>query len=229
MAPSSGTFAFSPNIGEIALNALSRIQIKPPAIEQQHMFQMRMEANLLQADWANQGITLWTVDLQTIALTQGVATYDIPPETVMILDAYVSVDSPALNRFITPFSRTDYASLSYPTQQGFPTSFWFDRTIAPTITLWPTPDGNATYILNYYRYRQIQDAVSAGGLTPEVPYLALDAWSAGLAHRLSRHFAPALEQLRKSDAAEAFAIFSRQYVENVPLYITPAISGYYRP
>ena len=225
----SGTTAFAPSIADLALNAWSRIQIKPSAITQDHMFQLRMEGNLLQGEWSNQGITLWTVDLQTQALTQGTASYSVPSSTVMILDAYISVNSPALNRFITPFSRTDYASLSYPTQQGSPTSFWFDRLLSPTITLWPVPDGNATYTLNYYRYGQIQDATFAGGLQPQIPYLAEDAFAAGLAHRLSRHFAPSLEQIRKADAVEAFETFSRQYNENVPMYITPAISDYYRP
>lgn len=225
----SGTFAFAPSIGDLALNAWSRIQIKPSAIDETHMLQLRMEGNLLQIEWVNKGITLWTVDLQQIPLTQGTATYSIPSDTVMMLDAYISTGSPALNRFISPFSRTDYASLAYPTQQGYPTSYWFDRLISPTVSLWPVPDGSATYTLNYYRYRWIQDATVAGGNQPEVTNLALDAWVAGLAHRLSRHFNPALEQLRKADAVEAFNIFSNQYVENVNLYISPGISGYYRP
>ena len=59
----------------LALNAWSRLQIKPAALEQQHMFQLRMEGNLLQADWSCDGITLWTEALTQVALTQGTATY----------------------------------------------------------------------------------------------------------------------------------------------------------
>ncbi len=226
---SSGTTSFAPSIGDLALNAFSRIQIKPAALTQEHMFQLRMEGNLLQAEWSNDGITLWTVDLQTVALTQGTATYTVPASTVMILDAYISTSSPAINRYISPISRTDYASLANPTQQGYPTSYWYDRLNAQTITLWPVPDGGGPYTLSYYRYRQIDDATPAGGLTPEVPYLALDAWAAGLSHRLSRHFAPALEQARFADYNVAYGKFSKQYVENVPLYINVGLSGYYRP
>lgn len=224
----SATFAFSPSIGELALNAWSRIRIKPAALTQEHMFQLRLEGNFLQAQWSVSGITLWTVDLQTVALTQGTATYTVPSNTVMILDAYISTGTPSINRFISPISRTDYASLANPTSQGYPTSYWFDRLIAPTITLWPVPDNGATYTLSYYRYRQLQDATVPGGLDPEIPYLALDAWAAGLSHRLSRHFAPELEILRKADAVEAFNLFAAEYTENVPLYITPGISGYFR-
>ena len=224
----SGTYSFSPSIGELSLNSFARIQIRPAAITQDHLVNMRLEGNFLQAEWGSHGLTLWTVDLQTVPLVQGTATYTVPANTIMILDAYIGTGNPVINRYISPISRTDYASLAYPTQPGYPTSFWYDRLIAQTITLWPVPDGANTYQLSYYRYRQIQDAEYAGGLNPEVPYLALDAWSAGLSHRLARIYAPDLEQIRKADAVEAFNIFSNQFVENVSLFISPQLGQYYR-
>lgn len=224
----SGTYLFQPSIGELGLNALARIQIRPPAVVQDHMENMRMEGNLLQSSWSAAGINLWTVDLQTMPLVQGTATYTVPATTVMILDAYISVGSgPATNRYISPFSRTDYASLGNPTSQGTPSTFWFDRLISPTITLWPVPDGGGPYVLQYYRYRQLQDAALPNGGTAEIPYVFLDAWAAGLAYRLSRIYAPSLEQIRKADAVEAFALANQQNSENVPMYIQPMISSYY--
>jgi hypothetical protein len=222
----SGTFTFNPSLGEFLLNAFSRCQVKRTEILPQHIADARMEANLLQTEWSNQGVTLWTVDLQTFAMVQGTATYTVPPETVMILDLYINNGSS--NRLIMPFSRTDYASLAEPLQQGFPTSFWFDRLVSPTVTFWPVPDNNAVYTCSYYRYRQIQDANTAQGATIEAQYLWLDAFAAGLSHRLSRMYAPHLEQLRKTDAMEAFALAAKQGVENVPLYINPGLMGYYR-
>lgn len=225
----SNTYNFSPSIGDLALNAFSRIQIKPSALVQEHMLQLRIEGNLLQAQWSNVGVTLWTVDLQTVPLVQGTATYTVPPSTVMILDTYISTGSPPTNRIIMPMSRTDYAALPQPAEQAVPTTYWFDRLINPTISLWPVPDGSASYTLSYYRYRQIQDATFAGGNQPEVQYLFLDAWTAGLAHRLSRHFAPSLEALRKVDAAEAFDLAAKQNVEGVNFYVYPALQAYWRP
>lgn len=224
----SGTFAYAPTIGELALNAFARIQIKSSALTEDHMFMLRQEGNLLQAQWANVGVNLWTVDLQTVALVQGTAAYSVPANTIMVLDAYISTGSPAVNRIIMPISRSEYAALPMPTQQAPPTAFWFDRLIAPTITVWPTPDGSGPYSLSYYRYRQIQDAEYAGGNQPEIPYRFFDAWAAGLAYRLARIYAPSLEQIRKADADEAFAIAAKQDVENVPFFVFPGLQNYYR-
>lgn len=224
----SGTYAFNPLIGDAALTAFSRIQVKSSALTQEHMFNVRMEGNLLQVDWSNKGVTLWTVDLQSVALVQGQATYDVPTNTVMMLDTYISTGSLPTNRWITPISRTEYASMPNPQQQAPPTVYWFDRLIAPTVTLWPVPDNGGPYTLEYYRYRQIQDAEFAGGNSPEVQYLFLDAWVAGLAHRLARHYAPALEMLRKADAKDAWDVAANQNVENVNFYIVPGLRNYFR-
>ncbi len=209
------------------LNAFSRCTVKRTELTPQHIADAKTEANLLQIEWANKGVLLWTVDLQTVSLVQGTATYNVPSNTVMLLDVYINNGSS--NRLIMPFSRTDYASLANPTQQGFPTVFWFNRLIAPTITLWPTPDGSATYTMSYYRYRQVQDATVAQGTQPEAQILWLDAFAAGLAHRLSRHYAPQLEAQRKIDAAEAYMVAANQGVENVPIYVSPGFSSYFRP
>lgn len=226
----SGTTDFSPAIADLILNAFGRIQIRPSAITQEQMIQCRMECNFLQAEWVNKGVSLWTVDLQEIELEEGTATYDVEPDTVMILDAYIRTGTApnVVDRYITPFSRTDYASIANKSQEGMSTVYWFNRIIAPTITLWQVPDADDTYTLRFYRYRQIQDAAYTGGTTPEVPYLFLDAWSAALSHRLARIYAPSLEAARKQDAAEAWQIAATQNVENSPLYVTPGLSGYWR-
>jgi hypothetical protein len=224
--PVSGTTTFNPTIGDLFLNAFSRCQIKRTELTAQHIQDAKLEANFIQIAWANDGLTLWTVDFQTIPLVQGTATYSVPLSTVMILDLYIVV-SGNNNRLIMPFSRTDYASLSNPSQQGVPTSFWFDRTLSPTVTFWPVPDGGEPSAF-YYRYRQIDDANVPQGGNAEIPYLWIDAFTAGLAHRLSRAYAPQVEQLRKADYQEAYALAAKQGVENVPLHIMPRLQDYFR-
>lgn len=226
----SNTYDFSPSLGEMGLNAYGRIGIKRTELLSQHMIDLRMEANLLLVEWANKQPNLWTVDLQEQALTQGTASYTLSATTIEILDAYISTSNGGVvtDRMIFPFSRTDYASLANKTQQAPPTSFWFNRQITPTVTLWPVPDGTATYTLKYYRVRQIQDASLTGGLGIEEPYRFADAFVSGLAHRLSRHYAPQLEQIRGQEAMMAWTTAAREDQEFVPLTIMPGISGYYR-
>ena len=79
----------------------------------------------------------------------------------------------------------------------------------------------------YYAYTQTQDATYGNASQPAVPNWWLDAYVAGLAYRLSRIWAPALEPLRKTDALEAYAIACKQ-TEPGPLYITPGLAGYFR-
>ena len=229
-ASTSGTYGFLPSVGELIIASYRRIKIHRSEILTEHLADARNECNLLQAQWANLGPLLWTVDLQTVPLIQGTATYSVPPETVMMLDVYISTpngDGTNSDRIITPYSRSEYASVPDKLQQGSPTSFWYDRLIAPTFTLWPVPDGsNPT--LSYYRFTQIQDAATVNATIPQIPYLALDAYVAGLAHRLARIYAPDLESAREADSTKALNLFLTQFTENVPLYIAPITASYYR-
>jgi hypothetical protein len=147
----------------------------------------------------------------------------------MITNAYTRVGSgiSAFDRLIFPISQTEYAALPNKSVQAPPTQFWFNRQIAPTITLYQVPDGGGPYTLYYYRVRQIQDANLPNGFQIEVPYLWLDAMTAGMAHRLSRVFAPQLEQIRMVDADKAWEIAAKQNTENVPMYIYPGMIGYF--
>lgn len=226
----SGTYNFNPSAGEVILNAFQRIQVRPAEVLQNHLQQAVMELNLLLVRMSNLQPNLWTVDLQTMPLVQGTNSYSLPAETVMITNAYIRTGSGAStnDRLIFPISQTDYAAIVNKNAQGFPSQFWFDRLISPTITFYLTPDGNGPYTLYYYRVRQIQDATVAGGINVEVPYLWLDALAAGLAHRLARVFAPQLEAVRKADADEAWQIAATQNTENVSLYIAPGVGSYFR-
>lgn len=224
----SGTYAFAPSLGEVVLNAFARIGVRRTEIEQTHLMDARMEANLLLARMSDQQPNLWTVDLQALPLLQGIATYTVPAETAMILDAYVRYGSPPTDRSIYPISRSEYATYPDKTLQAFPTVFWYDRLISPTITLWQVPDGNGPYTLFYYRVRQIQDAEYINGQNIEIPYLWLDAFVSGLAARLARIYAPPLEMQRKADAQEAWDIAAKQDIENVSVAIMPGLIGYFR-
>lgn len=226
----TGTYAFLPSTGELVLQAYARVQIRRAEIVTEHLANAKNEANLLQVAWANLGPTLWTVDTQSTPLTQGTATYNVDPSTVMILDAWISTPDGTggtQDRIVTPLSRTEYASMPEKALQGSPTSFWFDRTDAPTITMWPVPDENGPYTLNYYRFTQSQDASLAGGLNLQIPYLWLDAFVAGLAARLAMIYKPELYAALETTAQKAYMNAANQGVENVAYYVQPQTSGYW--
>lgn len=228
MVTTSGTYNFAPSLGETVLTAFARIGVRRTEIKQTHMEDAKQEANMLLAKISNLQPNLWTVDLQALPLLQGSATYTVPAETVMILDAYIRYGSPTTDRSIYPISRSEYSTYPNKATQAFPTIYWFDRLISPTITLWPVPDGNGPYTLYYYRVRQVQDADYVNGQNIEIPYLWLDAFVAGLAYRLARIYAPQLEGQRKMDADEAWQNAATQNVENVTLMFNPGLSAYFR-
>lgn len=225
----SDTFDFAPALGTLALSAFARCGVRRTELTPQHMQDAYLESNYLQADWTADGIIWWTVELVQQPLTAGSATYGLPSNTVSLLDVYVSPDNgqSGQNRLIMPFSRTDYASLAEPNQQGFPTSFWYNRALTPTITLWPVPDSNTTYLMSYYVYTQLEDAKLRSGGQVAIPTWWMNAYVADMAHRLARIYAPALEAQRKADRDEAYQRACRQ-VEPSPIYITPGLSGYFR-
>ena len=234
---SSGTYAFSLSNGEAVLAAFERIRIRAPSIRQEHMLSARREINLLFAELSNRQVNLFKVEQLSIDLTESDPTYDVPGRVVMILDGYVSIndgETDQTDRYITPISRSDYASYAQKFNEGQPTVYWFDRQISPTITFYPVPDGSGPYVFNYYACVQMQDANIASGETPDLPYRWLDVLVAGLAKRLAKVYPPAgvdpltFEAARDKDYEAAWTIAATQDTENVPLSIAQMLGGYYR-
>ena len=227
----SGTYAFNPDLGELVLYAFNLAGVRPTAITQAHMESARVAANMVNSRWSGQDVNLWAVDLQSIPLAPGNATYSVPANTIAILDAYTTnfgVGAGQRNRIILPVSRTEYASYPNPNQQGAVTVYWFNKLLSPNVTFYLTPDGtNAT--VNYYRVRQLQDARLPGGISPEVPYYFLEAYALALSQRLAQVWNPAMAAGLKALADEAFEIAANQNTERAAFYVSPQISGYYRP
>jgi len=228
----SGTYAFDPSLGELVLYAYNLIGIRNTSLTQEHMEAARMASNMVLAGWSNKGVNLWTVDLQTVPLVAGQATYAVPENTVIMLDSYIRIDdgnSPPIDRLILPIGRTEYASYPNKEQEGFPTVFWQDRLINGNVTLWPVPDGVSAQYLKYYRARQLQDSAFTGGQTVEIPYLWMEAFADALSYRLARVWNPAVAPALKLVADESYNIADAQNVEQAAQYISPQIYGYYRP
>jgi hypothetical protein len=226
----SGTYDFAPSMGETVLYSYGLCGIRRTALTQSHFQDARIATNLMMARWSAKGVNLWQVDRQCINLVQGCSTYPVPANTIVMLDAYIGLNSGAaeIDRLILPISRTEYASYPNKHQQGFPTTYWFDRLLSPTVTLWPVPNGTVS-TFKYYRLRQTQDSVMDNATNVEIPVYFLEAYALGLAWRLAMSWAPDRAITLKPLADEAYNDAINQNVETQSVYISPMIGGYYRP
>ena len=226
----SGTYNYSPAASDLVLAAYSRIGVRGAALTTQHLQDAYTEANLQLVEWSNKQPNLWTEELQSTPIIGGTATYVLGQETIALLIVYVTIGTgtSAQDRTLGPVSGTDYASFPNKAQTGVPNAFWFNRTITPSITLWPTPDSTQTYTLKWRRVRQVQDTSIKGGATLETPYRWFDAFTCGLTYRLARMYAPERAMMLKADAVEAWNVAAYEDQEDVSISIMPELAEYFR-
>lgn len=227
----SNTYNFAPALSEIVLYCFGRCGVRRPELTAQHLADARIAANMVLSDWSNEQVNLWEVDLQSVNLTAGVATYSVPPETVLILDAYIRTTpggSAPIDLLLYPISRDEWAALPDKTTPGRPTTYWFDRLISPTITLWQPPDSSLPYTLQYYRVRQTQDAELKSGLQVEIPYRFLRAYADALSVELAHLYAPDRIAELQAIADRSWSKAARRDAEDVPLFVVAGTDAYWR-
>jgi hypothetical protein len=224
----SGTTSYTPSLGDFVIAAYARCGVKRTELIAQHMADARFEANMITSEWTASGVNLWAVDSQVITIIGGQSLYTIPSDTVFILDAYLTTLSTSTDTIILPISRSDYAAIPNKTSLGTPTTYWYDRTLSETMTLWQVPSASSTWTLTYWRATRIQDSILSNGTTPEVPYRFYDAFLWALAARLAFIYAPDRAPALAQAAQRAWMIAISSDTENVPIMIMPALRGYYR-
>lgn len=225
---SSNTYTFALSNADVMIEAFARCGVRRTALLAEHVQDGARAINLALVRWSNAQPNLWTSEQQTVSLVAGTTTYTLPARSVMILSCFIRTGSGSTqqDRIMWPVSEFEYASFPNKNEQGFPSVYWFNRQITPQLSFYLTPDGSQTYTAYLQIVRQIQDANLPSGETPDIPYRWIDALCAETAYRLSRIYAPEKEQLRKADAAEAWAIAATQDTENVSLNLIPALGAY---
>ena len=172
----------------------------------------RRSLNLLTVEWSNRGVNFWTIEQGSIAMTEGTATYNLPVDTIDLLE-HVTRTGTGQNQqdlTITRISVSTYATIPNKNATGRPIQVWVDRQSGatypsggrpngtdsatgidyPKIHVWPAPDQNDYYTFVYWRMRRIQDAGSGGVSTQDIPFRFLNCLVAGLAYYLSMKIAP---------------------------------------
>jgi len=156
-------------------------------------------------EWQNRGINLWTVESGTISLVAGQITYDLPDDTIDIIEHQVRVNNGSTvsqaDYTMTRISVSEYAHINNKNTQGMPLQIYVDRQRDnPVLYLWPVPDGTQPYTLYYWRIRRIQDVGAGGANTIDVPARFLPALVAGLAYYIAMkkpEAAPRLQMLKQ--------------------------------
>jgi len=193
----SGTSSFNMDLTEIAEEAWSRCGAELRS--GWDLKTTRFSMNLMFADWASRGINLWTVEQGSIPLVQGTATYNLPDNTVDLLEHVIRTGagnvSTQADLTITRISVSTYSSIPNKLTQARPIQVYIDRlSPTPTVTVWPTPDGSQSYTFIYWRLRRIQDAGN-GVNTMDVPFRFLPCMVAGLAYYLALKIPGAIDRL----------------------------------
>ena len=194
----SGTTAFNLDLTECVEEAFERCGAEVRS--GYDLRTARRSLNLLFAEWANRGINLWTVEQGSIPLVTGTATYDLPADTVDLLEhvirtgANVAATQADLN--ITRISVSTYSTIPNKLTQARPIQVYINRQApTPNFTVWPIPDASTSYTFVYWRLRRIQDAGS-GVNTMDIPFRFLPCMVAGLAYHLSMKLPGGLERMQ---------------------------------
>ena len=226
----TGTDTFNPSLGGLGLYALGKCGIRRAGVMPEHLVDVAMAANLILQDWGTEQPRLWNIALNTVPLTTGQITVTCPSSVIIVTDAYLTITTGgvSIDRIISPVSRGEYASYPVKTMKSPPTVYWFDRAIPPTLYLYPTPDANASYVLNYYSFNTTDDAALGSAATLDIPTWTLRAFVDELAAELAVSYAPQLAQGLAARAAASKLRMDNQDRENVPLYLAPNLGGYFR-
>jgi hypothetical protein len=169
----------------------------------------RRSLNLLFADWANRGLNMFTFEQGSIPLLAGVGSYDIPADTVDLLEHTIRTGTGVTQADISMsrISVSTFASIPNKLSQGRPLQIFIERLVAqPKANVWPVPDQTGVYTLVYWRLRRIQDA-AGGATTMDVPFRFIPALTAGLAYYLALKVPGGMDRLQvlKAQYDEAWA------------------------
>ena len=194
----------------------------------------RRSLNLLLLDWANRGINLWTVEQGQQVLTYNQDTYDIPVDTVDLLDHVIRTGTGTnqTDITITRISGSVYSAIPNKNATGRPIQVWVNRqtgatdslnvTSYPQFVIWPKPDNSTTYTFVYWRLRRMFD-VGNGINGQDIPYRFLPCMVAGLAFMLSMKLpgAEARTQMLKADYDEYWARAAEEDRDKSPVRFVP--------
>jgi hypothetical protein len=202
----------------------------------------RRSLNLLTIEWANRGINLWTIEQGSIPMVTGQSTYNLPVDTIDLLDMVVRTGTGQgqTDINISRISESTYSTIPNKNSQGRPIQVWINRQSGadypttgvnnPKIVVWPTPNAPGDqYTFVYWRLRRIQDA-GGGVSTQDIPFRFLTCMVAGLAFYLSAKLPDVMPDrilFLKSEYEQQFQLAADEDREKASIRFVPRNSFYY--
>jgi len=178
MGTTSGTYNFSMDIDEVIQEALEMIGGEVTSGYEPKS--ARRSINLLLQDWQNRGVLLWTANTTVVVVSASVTAYNLPDNTVDILEVMVNVSSTDIQ--LTRKSMEEYLKIPRKSQTGRPTQYAVRRERTnPIIYLWPVPDSNS-YSLKIEQVKFMQDVTKSAGQIADISRRFLSCLPAGVAY-----------------------------------------------
>lgn len=227
----SGTQSFNLDLNNIIEEAFERAGAE---VRTGYDFRTaRRSLNLLTIEWANRGINLWTIEQGQIPMVQGQIVYDLPVDTIDLIDMVIrtgtSQGQTDIN--INRISVDTYSTIPNKNAQGRPIQVWINRQSGateptginyPQINVWPAPDQSNFYTFVYWRLKRIQDA-GTGTTTQDIPFRLLPCLVAGLAYNLAGKIPEGQMRLDrlKAEYEEQWNLASTEDREKASLRLAP--------
>lgn len=191
----SGTTAFNLDLGDIITEAYERCGIM--VLSGNDYRTARRSIDIMMQEWANRGLNLWTVEAGTQVLTAGTNTYNLPIDTVDLIETMLRTGTGTNQQdyTLTKISVSTYATIANKLVTGRPVQVYVNRQITPTFTVWPTPDAARTYTLAYWRLRRIQDTGTPASNVMDMPFRFMPALIAGLAYYVAMKKTSAIDRV----------------------------------
>lgn len=228
----SGTASYTPTLAEIFEDAYARA-----GSEMRSGWDFRtarFSMNMLTAEWANRGINLWTIESGSIPLLDGVATYDLPNDTIDLVEHVVRQNdgnvSTQVDINISRISVSTYSTIPNKITKGRPIQVYINRQSGattpygiqnPTISVWPTPMGDS-YTFVYWRLRRMQDPGNGGG-TADIPFRFVAALTAGLAYYVAMKIPGAMDRvpMLQAEYERQWQLASEEDRDRAPVRFVP--------
>jgi len=242
----SGTTNFNLDLNNLIVEAFERCGTELRT--GYHFRTARRSLNFLITEWANRGINLWTIEQGQIPLVQGTITYDLPNDTVDLLEHVIRTDSGQVGNQtdinISRISVSTYSTIPNKLTQGRPIQVWVNRRsgqtsdltgatpAVPQINVWPSPDQGSLaspyYYFVYWRLRRMVDA-GTGVNVEDIPFRFQNCMVAGLAYMISIKL-PDIDPMRiamlKAQYDEAWDLASAEDREKAPDRFVPRTTFY---